>query len=54
MIGELADSVGVATPMLDRAAELYRKFIDMGFAELDAAAMVDVVTALPRTKEAAA
>jgi 3-hydroxyisobutyrate dehydrogenase len=54
MIGELADSVGVATPMLDRAAELYQKFIDMGFAELDAAAMVDVVTALPRTKEAAA
>lgn len=52
MIGEFADSVGVATPILDRAVELYQKFIDMGFAELDAAAMVDVITALPRTKEA--
>ncbi len=36
--------LGVATPMLDRAAELYEKFIEMGFAELDAAAMVDVIT----------
>ena len=51
MIGEFADGVGVATPLLDRAAELYEKFIEMGFAELDAAAMVDVITALPRTKE---
>ncbi len=51
MIGEFADGVGVATPLLDRAAELYEKFIEMGFAELDAAAMVDVITALPRTRE---
>ena len=33
MIGDLADSVGVATPLLDRAIELYEKFIDMGFGE---------------------
>jgi 3-hydroxyisobutyrate dehydrogenase len=52
MIGEFADSVGVATPLLDRAAELYEKFIEMGFAEKDGAAMVDVIGALPRTKHA--
>jgi 3-hydroxyisobutyrate dehydrogenase-like beta-hydroxyacid dehydrogenase len=50
MIGEFADSVGVATPMLDRAVELYDKFMDMGFGEKDVAAMVDVIGALPRSK----
>jgi 3-hydroxyisobutyrate dehydrogenase-like beta-hydroxyacid dehydrogenase len=50
MIGEFADSVGVATPMLDRAAELYEKFMDMGLGEQDGAAMVDVIGALPRRK----
>jgi 3-hydroxyisobutyrate dehydrogenase-like beta-hydroxyacid dehydrogenase len=48
MIGDFADSIGVATPLLDRATELYDKFIEMGFAEKDVAAMVDVVSALPR------
>jgi 3-hydroxyisobutyrate dehydrogenase-like beta-hydroxyacid dehydrogenase len=50
MIGDFADSVGVATPLLDRATELYDKFIEMGFAEKDVAAMVDVITALPRKR----
>jgi 3-hydroxyisobutyrate dehydrogenase-like beta-hydroxyacid dehydrogenase len=50
LIGGFADSMGVATPMLDRAAGLYDKFMDMGFAELDVAAMVDTVAALPRSK----
>ena len=50
MIGEFAASVGVATPMLDRAIELYNKFMAMGFGEKDVAAMVDVVSALPRAK----
>jgi 3-hydroxyisobutyrate dehydrogenase-like beta-hydroxyacid dehydrogenase len=50
MIGEFADSVGVATPLLDRAVELYDKFIQMGFGEKDVAAMVDVIGALPRRK----
>jgi 3-hydroxyisobutyrate dehydrogenase-like beta-hydroxyacid dehydrogenase len=50
MIGEFADSVGVATPLLDRAVELYDKFIAMGLAEKDVAAMVDVIGALPRAK----
>jgi 3-hydroxyisobutyrate dehydrogenase-like beta-hydroxyacid dehydrogenase len=48
MIGEFADSVGVATPMLDCAAKLYDRFIAMGFAEFDVARMVDVIAALPR------
>jgi len=48
MIGEFADSVGVATPLLDRAVELYDKFIQMGLGEQDVAAMVDVIGALPR------
>ena len=47
MIGDFARSVGVATPMLDRAVELYDKFIEMGLAEQDVAAMVDVIGALP-------
>ena len=51
MIDEFADSVGVATPLLDRAAELYQRFIDMGFAELDGAAMVDVIASLPRERK---
>src|SRR5215470_8741868 len=50
MIGAFADSVGVATPMLDRAVELYDKFMAMGFGEKDVAAMVDVIGALPRAK----
>src|SRR5215831_2664518 len=50
MIGEFADSVGVATPMLDCAVELYDKFMEMGFAEKDVATMVDVIGALPRAK----
>jgi 3-hydroxyisobutyrate dehydrogenase-like beta-hydroxyacid dehydrogenase len=51
MIGDFADDFGVATPLLDRAIELYAKFIEMGFAELDGAAMVDVIAALPRAKK---
>jgi 3-hydroxyisobutyrate dehydrogenase-like beta-hydroxyacid dehydrogenase len=50
MIGDLADSLGVATPLLDRAAELYRRFIDMGLSEHDVAAMVDVISSLKRAK----
>src|SRR5262249_26942017 len=50
MIGAFADGLGVATPMLDRAVELYDKFMAMGFGEMDVAAMVDVIGALPRAK----
>ena len=50
MISDFADSIGVATPMLDRATELYDKFMEMDFGEKDGAAMVDVIGALPRPK----
>jgi 3-hydroxyisobutyrate dehydrogenase-like beta-hydroxyacid dehydrogenase len=50
MIGDFADSVGVATPLLDRATELYDKLIEMGHGEKDVAVMVDVISALPRKK----
>ena len=50
MIGDFADSVGVGTPMLDRAVELFDKFMEMGFGEKDVAAMVDVIGALPPAK----
>jgi hypothetical protein len=36
--------------MLDRATELYAKFMEMGLGEQDGAAMVDVIGALPRPK----
>ncbi len=52
LIGDLADRVGVATPMLDRAAELYSICIDMGLGEHDNAVMVDVIAGLPRGKPA--
>ena len=50
MIHELAASVERATPMLDRAAELFQRFVDMGFAEYDVAKMVDVVGSLAPKK----
>jgi len=50
MIGDFADSVGVATPMLERAVQVYDKFMEMGLGENDVAAMVDVVAALPRSR----
>ncbi len=50
MIGDLADETGVATPMLDRAAELYQRFVDMGLTDHDVAAMVDVIASMPRAK----
>jgi len=51
LIGDLADRVGVATPLLDRAAELYRHCIDMGLGEHDNAVMVEVIGSLPRAKK---
>jgi 3-hydroxyisobutyrate dehydrogenase len=51
LIEEFADSVGVATPLLDRAAQLYERFVAMGFGEYDVARMVDVIGALPRASK---
>src|ERR1700735_3448290 len=48
MIGDFADSVSVATPLLDCVAPLYERFVAMGLGDNDVAAMVDVIGALPR------
>jgi 3-hydroxyisobutyrate dehydrogenase-like beta-hydroxyacid dehydrogenase len=48
MIGDFAGSVGVATPLLDCVAPLYERFMTMGLGDNDVAAMVDVISALPR------
>jgi 3-hydroxyisobutyrate dehydrogenase-like beta-hydroxyacid dehydrogenase len=50
MIKDFADSVGVATPMLDCVVPLYERFMTMGLGDQDVAAMVDVIAALPRAK----
>jgi putative dehydrogenase len=50
MIGDFAENVGTATPMLDRAVELYQRCIEMGFGEHDVAVMVDVINSLPPKK----
>jgi 3-hydroxyisobutyrate dehydrogenase-like beta-hydroxyacid dehydrogenase len=50
MIGDFADSVGVATPLLDCVTPLYERFVAMGLGEDDVAAMVDVIGSLPREK----
>jgi 3-hydroxyisobutyrate dehydrogenase-like beta-hydroxyacid dehydrogenase len=53
MIGEFAGGIGVATPLLDRTAELFDCFVAMGLTDCDGAAMVDVIASLPRQKPAA-
>jgi len=50
LIGDFAKRAGVATPMLDRAVELYRRCIDMGLGHHDNAVMVDVIGSLPWAK----
>jgi 3-hydroxyisobutyrate dehydrogenase len=51
MIGDFAESVGVATPLLDAVVPLYERFIAMGFGNnYDVARMIDVLGALPRDK----
>jgi 3-hydroxyisobutyrate dehydrogenase len=51
MIAEFADSVGVATPLMDCVVPLYRRCMEMGLGDKDVAAMVDVIGALPRDKQ---
>jgi len=50
LIAALADRAGVATPMLDRAIELYDRCTKMGLGELDHAVMIDVIASMPRKK----
>src|ERR1700686_5190868 len=51
LIGEFAENVGVATPILDSVIPLYERFMAMGFGGDDVARMVDVIGALPRAKK---
>jgi len=53
MIGDFADGFGVATPLLDRVAELFDRFVAMGLSDCDGAAMIEVINSLPRTKKGA-
>jgi 3-hydroxyisobutyrate dehydrogenase-like beta-hydroxyacid dehydrogenase len=48
LIADFADSVGVATPLLDCVSPLYERFTQMGLDDKDVAAMIDVIGALPR------
>jgi 3-hydroxyisobutyrate dehydrogenase len=50
LIRDFADEVGIATPLLERSTELYDRFTAMGLADKDVAAMVDVISAMPRAK----
>jgi 3-hydroxyisobutyrate dehydrogenase len=54
LIGDFADRAGVATPLLDRAIELYERCIDMGVGRQDLAVMVDVIGSIPRRNAATA
>ena len=52
MIKDWADETGTATPLLDRAVELYQRCVDMGLGEThDVAVMIDVINAMPRKKD---
>jgi 3-hydroxyisobutyrate dehydrogenase len=51
MIDQWADETGTATPLLNRAKEVYQKCVDMGLGEThDVAVMIDVINSLPREK----
>ena len=50
LIGDFAERAGVATPMLDRAVELFERCIDMGLGAHDNAVMVDVIGSMPRQR----
>ncbi|WP_335341082.1 NAD-binding protein [Rhodoplanes sp. Z2-YC6860] len=51
LIRDWADSTGTATPLLDRAIEVYQKCVDMGLGDThDVAVLVDVVNAMQRKK----
>lgn len=43
LIRELADRVGLSTPMLDATGELYARAVERGLADADAAALLDVM-----------
>jgi 3-hydroxyisobutyrate dehydrogenase len=52
MIDEFAKSAGTATPLFDRAADVFRRGIEMGVGEQDVAVTVDVIASLPPARKA--
>jgi 3-hydroxyisobutyrate dehydrogenase-like beta-hydroxyacid dehydrogenase len=51
LIGDWADSTNTATPMLNRAIEVYKKCVEMGLGDShDVAVLVDVIKSMPREK----
>ena len=52
MIEDWADETGTATPLLDRAIEVYQRCVDMGLGEThDVAVMIDVINSMQRQKK---
>ncbi|MET0521818.1 MAG: NAD(P)-dependent oxidoreductase [Jiangellaceae bacterium] len=45
LVRELADAVGVATPVLNATVPLYTKAVDAGWADADAAALLEIIEA---------
>jgi 3-hydroxyisobutyrate dehydrogenase len=45
LIGEFKAATGAATPLFDRAAEIFKRAIDTGYGDKDCAAMVEVLSA---------
>jgi 3-hydroxyisobutyrate dehydrogenase len=52
LIGDFADEVGSATPLMNCAAELYRRGIADGMGAMDVAGMIEVIRSLPQPKAA--
>lgn len=48
LIGDFAKDVGSATPLMNCAAELYRRGIADGMGAMDVAGMIEVIRALPQ------
>ncbi len=48
LVRELADTLGVATPILDATVPLYAKAVDAGWADADAAALLEIIEAEKR------
>lgn len=48
MLDELADELGVATPILDRVVDLYDQAVEQGYGDRDIAVMVEFMGSLPR------
>ena len=52
LVEDWADRTGTATPMLDRAVEIYKRGIEMGLGDAkDIASTIDVINAMPRKKK---